>query len=69
MSHEIRTPLNAIIGMTYLAKKAKDPEARNDSLNKITTSSAHLLGLINDILDMSKIEAGKFELIEEEFGM
>ena len=69
MSHEIRTPLNAIIGMTYIAKKAKDPEARNDSLNKITTSSAHLLGLINDILDMSKIEAGKFELIEEEFGL
>ena len=69
MSHEIRTPLNAIIGMTYIAKKAKDPEARNDSLNKITTSSAHLLGLINDILDMSKIEAGKCELIEEEFGL
>ncbi len=69
MSHEIRTPLNAIIGMTYIAKKARDREAVNDSLNKITTSSAHLLGLINDVLDMSKIEAGKFELVEEEFGL
>lgn len=69
MSHEIRTPLNAIIGMTYIAKKARDHTAVHDSLNKIATSSAHLLGLINDILDMSKIEAGKFELIEEEFSL
>lgn len=69
MSHEIRTPLNAIIGMTYIAKKTKEMETVNDSLNKISTSSSHLLGIINDILDMSKIEAGKFELIEEEFGL
>ena len=69
MSHEIRTPLNAIIGMTHIAKKAKDHEAVHASLNKISTSSAHLLGIINDILDMSKIEAGKFELVEEEFGL
>ncbi len=69
MSHEIRTPINAIIGMTYIAKKAKDIDTVRDSLNKITTSSAHLLGLVNDILDMSKIEADKFELIEEEFNL
>ena len=69
MSHEIRTPLNAIIGMTYIAKKTKDMGTVSDSLNKISTSSAHLLGIINDILDMSKIEAGKFELVEEEFNL
>ncbi len=69
MSHEIRTPLNAIIGMTYIAKKAKDDITVNDSLNKIATSSSHLLGIINDILDMSKIEAGKFELVDDEFGL
>lgn len=69
MSHEIRTPLNAIIGMTYIAKKAKDRDAVNTSLNKISTSSTHLLGIINDILDMSKIEAGRFELVEEEFSL
>ncbi len=69
MSHEIRTPLNAIIGMTHIAKKAKDREAIQDSLNKISTSSTLLLGIINDILDMSKIEAGKFELVDEEFGL
>lgn len=69
MSHEIRTPLNAIIGMTYMAKKAKDNTAVNDALNKIITSSAHLLGIINDILDMSKIEAGKFELMDDEFSL
>ncbi len=69
MSHEIRTPLNAIIGMTHIAKNAKDSEAVRNSLNKISTSSALLLGIINDILDMSKIEAGKFELLEEEFGL
>lgn len=69
MSHEIRTPLNAIIGMTYIAKKARDPGTVQDSLNKIAVSSSHLLGIINDILDMSKIEAGKFELVESEFGL
>ncbi len=69
MSHEIRTPINAIIGMTYIARKTGDASRVRDCLNKITTSSSHLLGIINDILDMSKIEAGKFELVEEEFGL
>lgn len=69
MSHEIRTPLNAITGMTHIAKKADDPVKIHDSLNKIATSSAHLLGIINDILDMTKIEAGKFELVQEEFSL
>jgi len=62
MSHEIRTPLNAITGMTAIAKAAKDPEKMNNALGKIEDASVHLLGVINDILDMSKIEAEKLEL-------
>jgi signal transduction histidine kinase/ActR/RegA family two-component response regulator len=62
MSHEIRTPMNAIIGMTAIAKATGDPGKKNDSLEKIDEASVHLLGVINDILDMSKIEANKFEL-------
>jgi len=62
MSHEMRTPMNAIIGMAAIAKKASDEERRNYALGKVEESSAHLLGIINDILDMSKIEANKLEL-------
>lgn len=63
MSHDIRTPMNAIIGMTEIAMKHKDDTERvEDSLNKIKMSSKHLLGLINDILDISKIESGKMIL-------
>ncbi|MDR1277395.1 MAG: response regulator [Treponema sp.] len=67
MSHEIRTPMNAIIGMTEIAKKTDNPEKKDHCLKKIDEASAHLLGLINDILDMSKIEANKLELSIEEF--
>jgi signal transduction histidine kinase/CheY-like chemotaxis protein len=62
MSHEIRTPMNAIIGMTAIAKKTNDPDKTNECLDKIEGASIHLLGVINDTLDMSKIEADKFEL-------
>jgi signal transduction histidine kinase/DNA-binding response OmpR family regulator len=62
MSHEIRTPMNAIIGMTSIAKSAADVERKNECLTKIGDASAHLLRVINDVLDMSKIEANKFEL-------
>jgi len=62
MSHEIRTPLNAIIGMTTIATTSPDPERKDYCLSKISSASTHLLGIINDILDMSKIEEGKFEL-------
>lgn len=59
MSHDIRTPMNAIVGMTDIAKShLGEPEKIRDCLNKITLSSQHLLGLINDVLDMSKIENG-----------
>ena len=67
MSHEIRTPLNAVIGMTGIGKSTSDTDRKNYCLNKIEEASVHLLGIINDILDMSKIEANKFELSTEEF--
>ncbi|MDR2392839.1 MAG: response regulator [Treponema sp.] len=62
MSHEIRTPMNAIIGMTSIAKAAPQIERKNECLEKIGDASQHLLGIINDVLDMSKIEANKLEL-------
>lgn len=65
MSHEIRTPMNAIIGMAQIAKSTDDAYKIQNSLDKIETSSTHLLGIINDILDLSKIEAGKLVLNKE----
>jgi len=62
MSHEIRTPLNAIIGMTTIGKLASGIEKKDNAFFKIEGASKHLLGVINDILDMSKIEANKLEL-------
>jgi signal transduction histidine kinase/DNA-binding response OmpR family regulator len=67
MSHEMRTPMNAIIGMTHIARSAQDPERKDYCLDKIDEASNHLLGVINDILDMSKIEANKLELSFAEF--
>jgi len=67
MSHDIRTPMNAIIGFTALATSHLDNKERAlDYLKKIQTSSNHLLSLINDILDMSRIESGKAKLDESE---
>ena len=67
MSHEIRTPLNAILGMTTIGKGATDTEKKDYAFGKIGDASGHLLGVINDILDMSKIEASKLELSDAEF--
>ena len=67
MSHEIRTPLNAIIGMNNIALNSRDLEKAHQCHEKINDASRHLLGIINDILDMSKIEADKFELFDSEF--
>ncbi|MDR2901060.1 MAG: response regulator [Treponema sp.] len=69
MSHEMRTPMNAIIGMTQIAKNSDDPERVRYCLNKINDASVHLLGVINDVLDMSKIEAGKLELYNSDFDL
>ncbi|XCP85939.1 response regulator [Roseburia hominis] len=63
MSHDIRTPMNAIVGMTSIAlANINNPQRVQDCLKKIVLSSRHLLGLINDVLDMSKIESGKMTL-------
>jgi len=67
MSHEMRTPMNAIIGMTTIGKSSAAVERKDYCFAKIEDASTHLLGVINDILDMSKIEAGKFELSPAEF--
>ena len=67
MSHEIRTPMNAIIGMAAIGKTTSDLRRKDYAFVRIDEASKHLLGVINDILDMSKIEAGKFELSPTEF--
>lgn len=67
MSHEIRTPINAITGMSAIASRTDDKERVRDCMAKIDVASHQLLGLINDILDMSKIEAGKMVLSSETF--
>jgi len=67
MSHEIRTPMNAIIGMTAIAKSSNELARKDYCLSKIEGASVHLLGIINDILDMSKIEENKLELSYAEF--
>ena len=67
MSHEIRTPMNAIIGMTTIAQNTTDRQKIDECLQSINGASRHLLGIINDVLDMSKIEANKFELSVDSF--
>jgi signal transduction histidine kinase len=70
MTHELRTPLNAILGLSgMLLEDADDPDPRElrESLTRITGSARHLLGLINEILDLSKIEAGRMNVVTEVF--
>jgi len=67
MSHEIRTPMNAIIGMVAIGKSSDNIDDAHYALNKIDSASEHLLGIINNVLDMSKIESNKFELSYTEF--
>ena len=69
MSHEMRTPMNAIIGMAKIAERTDDIDKLKYCLSMIDVSSSHLLGIINDILDMSKIESGKFELDSAPLGI
>lgn len=70
MSHDIRTPMNAIVGMTAIATAhIDDKEQVQNCLRKITLSGKHLLGLINDVLDMSKIESGKMTLTAEQVSL
>lgn len=67
MSHDIRTPLNGIIGLTALAKDETDPDVLREYLDKVTLSGQFLAGLVNDILDLSKVESGKIELNPEPY--
>ena len=67
MSHEMRTPMNAIVGMTAIGKKTESIEEKNVAFMKIENASSHLLGVINDVLDMAKIEANKLELAPIEY--
>jgi PAS domain S-box-containing protein len=69
MSHEIRTPMNAIIGLTHLLKRNEPTPEQSAQLSKIDTSAEHLLTIINDILDLSKIEAGKLIMEEQNFNL
>jgi CheY-like chemotaxis protein/HPt (histidine-containing phosphotransfer) domain-containing protein len=69
MSHEIRTPMNGIIGMAYLGLKADPDPVQRSFLTKIHGAGQHLRGIIDDILDYSKIEAGKLSLEETEFNV
>jgi two-component system sensor histidine kinase/response regulator len=67
MSHEIRTPMNAILGLTYLLRRDRPTPEQLDRLGKIDVAARHLLSIINDILDLSKIEAGRLELEQVNF--
>lgn len=67
MSHEIRTPMNAIVGLTYLLRRAGPTAQQADLLGKIDTAAGHLLSVIDNILDISKIEAGRLELEKTDF--
>jgi signal transduction histidine kinase/DNA-binding response OmpR family regulator len=67
MSHEMRTPMNAIIGMTTIGLTAADIERKDYAFSEIKNASTHLLGVINDVLDMSKIEANRLEISPHEF--
>ena len=70
MSHDIRTPMNAIVGLTAIAgANIENQEKVVECLGKITKSSRHLLGLINEVLDMARIESGKMSLTEEDFNL
>ena len=69
MSHERRTPMNAIIGMAAIGLGAEEADRKQYCLDKIAGASQHLLGVINDILDMAKIEADKFELSPSPFNL
>jgi len=67
MSHEIRTPMNGILGMAHILRRGGVTPTQAQQLDKIAASGRHLLGIINDILDLSKIEAGRLVLNEEDF--
>ena len=69
MSHEIRTPMNAILGLTYLLRRDSRDATTSDRLDRVSAAGRHLLDIINDVLDLSKIEAGRLELEQHPFSL
>jgi two-component system sensor histidine kinase/response regulator len=69
ISHEIRTPMNAIIGLTHIAQRSAANSEQQDRLGKVAEAAHHLMGIINDVLDISKIEAGKLQLEQTAFSL
>jgi PAS domain S-box-containing protein len=69
MSHEIRTPMNAIVGFTHLLRRVDPSPMQSEWLGKIDSAAGHLLFVINNVLDISKIEAGKLELEQTDFSL
>ena len=69
MSHEIRTPLNGVIGLALMGSKQDDPSRMNELFEMIMDSGQHLLYVVNDILDLSKIEAGKLSILKSDFDL
>ncbi len=69
MSHEIRTPLNAVIGLTHLLRRDVREPVQSDRLGKVADAAGHLLAIVNDVLDLSKIEAGRIEIEETDFSL
>ena len=70
MSHDIRTPMNSIMGLTAIGSMhVNEPERVSDCFSKISIASRHLLGLINEVLDMARIESGNIKLSEEDFSL
>jgi signal transduction histidine kinase/ActR/RegA family two-component response regulator len=69
MSHEIRTPMNGVLGMAQLLRRTGVSEKQANYLDKIEASGEHLLAIINDILDLAKVEAGKAQLFEQDFSL
>ncbi|WP_334063526.1 hybrid sensor histidine kinase/response regulator [Alteromonas genovensis] len=69
ISHEIRTPMNAVIGLTHLALDAEDADNKQAYLEKVKKNAAYLLDLINNILDLSKVEAGKIDVANDTFSL
>ena len=69
MSHEIRTPMNAIMGLTHLLQREIEAPKARDRLAKVANAAQHLLGILNDVLDLSKIEAGRLTLVKSDFAL